>query len=216
MADNIGPTSTPDYMMGFGEKMEQNLGRRVAGREAAYLLPHLKPGMRLLDVGCGPGSISVGLARAVDPGEFHGVDMEESQVELAAAAASEAGLSNARFQVADALDIPFPDNHFDLVHTNLVLQHLPNRSTIEGYLAEFVRVLNTCGLLVFQLPSRLPLLVRLEPRRRLHGVLRRRRTLSRLSAHWPVSKAAARSISASTPRIACTSATTPPVFGASM
>ena len=51
------------------------LERRTAARSAAFLLPHLRPGMRLLDFGCGPGSITVGLAGVVAPGEVVGVDI---------------------------------------------------------------------------------------------------------------------------------------------
>ena len=144
MADNIKETSTPSYTMGYGEAFEQFISRRTAANSAPYLLPHLKPGMRVLDVGCGPGTISVGLAKAVEPGELHGIDMEESQVELAAAAAREGGHSNARFQVADAASLPFPDDHFDVVHCYAVLTHIPDTMAA---LAEIKRVLKTGGIL---------------------------------------------------------------------
>ncbi len=97
MADNIRESSTPNYTMGFDDAQVQRLNQSTAAILAAYLLPHLQPGMRMLDIGCGPGSISVGLAAAVGPGEFYGIDMEASQVDLATAAAREAGLSNTRF-----------------------------------------------------------------------------------------------------------------------
>ena len=68
MADNNKQPSKPNYTMGYSEAKEQRLGLRMAVNNAVYLLPHLTPGMRLLDIGCGPGSISVGLAAAVAPG----------------------------------------------------------------------------------------------------------------------------------------------------
>ena len=71
------------YTMGYSDEFRQLLNRRSMETHAAHLLPHLKPGLRVLDFGCGPGTISVGLAGAVDPGEVHGVDMEESQIDLA-------------------------------------------------------------------------------------------------------------------------------------
>jgi ubiquinone/menaquinone biosynthesis C-methylase UbiE len=123
--------------------MERVVSDRTAATHAAYLLPHLKPGMRMLDIGCGPGSISVGLAKAVNPGEFHGVDMEESQVQLATKAVQEAGHSNASFQVADALNLPFPDDYFDAVHTHAVLTHVPDTMAA---LAEIKRVLKSGGI----------------------------------------------------------------------
>ena len=62
------PTSTPNYTMGYDDKFQKVLERRTAEKFAFYLLPHLKPGMKLLDFGCGPGTISVGLAKAIEPG----------------------------------------------------------------------------------------------------------------------------------------------------
>ena len=67
----------------------------------------------------------------------------------------------------------FEDASFDLVNTRIVLQHLPDREMILGYVAEFLRVLRPGGLLVFQLPSALPLPLRLQPRRNVYLVLRR-------------------------------------------
>ena len=70
--------------------------------------------------------------------------MEESQVERAAAAAREGSHSNARFQVADAANLPFPDDHFDVVHCCAVLMHIPDTMAA---LAEIKRVLKTGGIL---------------------------------------------------------------------
>ena len=130
--------------MGYEAGAVRRLHRFTAETDAAYLLPHLKAGMRLLDIGCGPGNISVGLASAVDPGEVYGIDMAVSQVELATAAVREAGLSNARFQVADALRLPFPDHHFDAVHCHSILMHIPDTMAV---LAEIKRVLKSGGIL---------------------------------------------------------------------
>ena len=88
VAGNEKETSTSDYTMGYNEEFQVMLNRRSAETHAAHLLPHLKSGMRVLDFGCGPGTISVGLAKAVEPGELHGIDMEESQVDMAQAAAA--------------------------------------------------------------------------------------------------------------------------------
>ena len=144
MADNTQETSTPDYTMGYEDSAVERLSRFTAETDAAYLMAHLEPGMRLLDVGCGPGNISVGLASAVAPGEFHGIDMKESQVELAITATNDGGHSNARFQVADALYLPFPDNHFDAVHCHFFLMHVPDTMAV---LAEIKRVLKEGGIL---------------------------------------------------------------------
>ena len=60
---------------------EAELAKRMASQEAAFLLPHLRAGMHVLDAGCGPGSITLGLAAAVAPGEVVGIDIQPSQVE---------------------------------------------------------------------------------------------------------------------------------------
>ena len=106
-------SATPSYTMGYSEEFRQMLDQRSAETHASYLLPHLKPGHRVLDFGCSPGTISVGLARTVDPGEVHGIDMEESQIALARAAAEAGGHANATFHVGDVTKLPFEDNFFD-------------------------------------------------------------------------------------------------------
>lgn len=142
MQGNTSPD--PAYTMGYDENFQQMLRRRSAESHAAYLLPHLKPGDRLLDFGCGPGTISVGLASAVDPGEFHGVDMEESQIERARAAAWAGGHANATFHVGDVTALPFEDSYFDAAHCHAVLMHVPDTAAV---LAEVKRVLKPGGII---------------------------------------------------------------------
>lgn len=106
---------------------------RTAAKDAAFFLPYLRPGMQVLDVGSGPGSITVGLAEAVAPGEVVGIDMQQSQVERASALAAERGVLNARFEVGDAYRLPFPDRSFDAAFASAVFFHLnkPARALVE-------------------------------------------------------------------------------------
>ncbi|MEV4561601.1 methyltransferase domain-containing protein [Kitasatospora sp. NPDC049285] len=98
---------------------------RTAANSAAYLLPELRPGHRVLDVGCGPGTITADLAAAVGPtGRVTGVDTAAEVLEQAAGLAAERGLDTLDFQVADVYRLPFPDGSFDVVHAHQVLQHL--------------------------------------------------------------------------------------------
>ena len=136
-------TGTPDYTMGFGETIVKLLSRFSAENQAAHLLPHLEPGLRLLDFGCGPGTISVGLAKAVSPGEVHGIDMEESQVHRARAIAAAAGQDNATFHVGDVTDLPFEDDSFDVAHGHAILTHVPDTDAV---LSEVMRVLKPGGI----------------------------------------------------------------------
>ena len=136
--------STSTYTMGYSDDFQKLLRRRNAGTSAAHLLPHLEPGMSVLDFGCGPGTISVGLAKAVEPGELFGVDMEASQIEIARAAAEAGGHRNAVFQIADVTDLPFEDDSFDVAHCHAVLMHAPDTVAV---LAEVRRVLKPGGII---------------------------------------------------------------------
>ena len=137
-------SATPDYTMGFSEEFMESARRYTAEASAAYLLPHLRPGLRVLDFGCGPGTVSVGLAKAVAPGELHGVDMEESQVELARSVAASQGQDNATFHVGDVTNLPFEDDFFDVAHCHNVLMHVPDTAAV---LAEVKRVLKPGGII---------------------------------------------------------------------
>lgn len=118
------------------------LNNRSAQREAAFFLAHLKPGMRVLDCGCGTGSITLGLAAAVAPGEVIGIDREGAQLARARAAARASSVPNVDFRQAEIYALPFPDASFDAVMAHAVLQHL---SAPEDALQEIPRVLKPGG-----------------------------------------------------------------------
>ena len=137
-------SSTPDYTMGFSEEMLESLRRFTAETHAGHLLPHLRPGLRVLDFGCGPGTISVGLAKAVHPGEFHGVDMEESQIDQAREIARFRRQDKAVFHVGDVTALEFEDGFFDVAHCHNLLMHVPDTHAV---LTEVKRVLKPGGLI---------------------------------------------------------------------
>lgn len=87
-------------------------------------MPHIKSGMNLLDVGCGPGSITIGLAQAVAPGHVTGIDHDAAHIEAAQRLASDRGIANTTFQVEDALSLSFEDGTFDAAFENNVFVHL--------------------------------------------------------------------------------------------
>ena len=140
---NAQDSPQPEYTMGYKEDFRQLLNRRSAATHASHLLPQLRSGLRVLDFGCGPATITIGLADAVDPGPVHGIDLEPTQVEMARAAAQAGGHDNITFHVGDAADLPFEDGYFDVAHCHAVLMHVPD---VQSVLAEVNRVLKPGGL----------------------------------------------------------------------
>jgi ubiquinone/menaquinone biosynthesis C-methylase UbiE len=112
------------YTHGHHESVLRSHTWRTAANSAAYLLPHLRPGMSLLDVGCGPGSITADLAELVDPGHVTAIDTAEGVVAEARATAAARSLQNVTCEVADVYDLAYPDQTFDVVHAHQVLQHV--------------------------------------------------------------------------------------------
>ena len=97
---------------------------RTAMNSAAYLLPHLHTGDRLLDVGCGPGTITADLAALVAPGRVTGLDPAPEVLPQARQAVAELGLDTVDFTTGDVHALDFPDDTFDVVHAHQVLQHV--------------------------------------------------------------------------------------------
>jgi SAM-dependent methyltransferase len=102
-------TAKDDYDDHLRSRHRRAHARRTADRWAAHLLPHLRPDMRVLDIGCGPGSITVGLGT-----ETIGVDLDPMAIDGVPVSA------------ADAASLPFPDASFDAVWSNATLQHVPS------------------------------------------------------------------------------------------
>ena len=121
----MGMASQPDtYTHGHQAAVLRAHRWRTAENSAAYLLSHLRPGQRLLDVGCGPGTLTADLARLVAPGPATGIDVVASVVGDAEAYAREAGATNATFVAGDFRDAGLEPASFDVVHAHQVLQHL--------------------------------------------------------------------------------------------
>jgi SAM-dependent methyltransferase len=128
------------YTPGHSANATAFMAARSFSTHGEFIRPHLTPGMKVLDCGCGPGVISIGLAEAVRPnGHVIGIDFAESQIAIAEACAT----PNLTFQVASVYALPFEDNAFDLVFSHALFEHLAD--PIRG-VREIRRVLRPGGV----------------------------------------------------------------------
>ncbi len=131
------------YTHGHEKAVLASHAQRTAQMCAAHLLAHLRPGMRLLDVGFGPGTITLDLAQAVAPGEVIGIENTEQPIATARRNARERADTRTSFLHADVMDLPFENDSFDVVHAHQVLQHLADPA---GALRQMARVCRPGGL----------------------------------------------------------------------
>jgi SAM-dependent methyltransferase len=107
------------YTHGHHESVLRSHAWRTVENSAAYLIGYLTPGSSLLDIGCGPGTITVDLAARVAPGRVVGLDAAKPVIEQAR------GLSDAvEWRVGDAYTLDADLRNFNIVHAHQVLQHL--------------------------------------------------------------------------------------------
>ena len=126
------------------------LSRRRVVTEAAFLLPHLRAGDRVLDCGCGSGRITRELAQAVGPGgSVVGVDLTIEGVRPTFQPSNETQAA-IRFQAADLSDLPFPDASFDVVFAHVLFGHLDMPAAAAR---EIMRVLSPGGLIAMRSPD---------------------------------------------------------------
>ena len=139
-----GSVETARYTHGHSAAVLSAHSRRGAADSAAYLLAHLRAGMDLLDVGCGPASITADLAERVAPGRVVALDAAAGALEAARATLRERGLSEqVEVTSGDVMALPFEDASFDIVHAHQVLQHLADPVSA---LAEMRRVTRPGGI----------------------------------------------------------------------
>jgi ubiquinone/menaquinone biosynthesis C-methylase UbiE len=132
-------TDTPGYSAPILSFMEQ----RTADTHAGFFLSQLMPGWCVLDAGCGPGTITLGLARKVAPGFVSGIDVEDSQFAKSREQAERESL-NVEFHKASVYQLPFQDEYFDAVFSHALLEHLTDPSAA---LVELRRVLKPGGVI---------------------------------------------------------------------
>ena len=131
------------YTHGHADAVLQSHRWRTVENSAAHLAPHLRAGLDVLDVGCGPGTVTVDLARRVAPGRVLGLDVSADPLGEARALAGREGVA-VEFAVGDTYALDLPDASFDVVHAHQVLQHLTDPVAA---LREMARVCRPGGLI---------------------------------------------------------------------
>lgn len=131
------------YTHGHHESVLRSHTWRTAENSAGYLLDSLEPGQRLLDVGCGPGTITIDLAALVAPGEVVGIDAEAEVIAQAQVRCRTTDGARPTFATGDVYALDFADASFDVVHAHQVLQHLTDPVAA---LSEMARVLRPGGM----------------------------------------------------------------------
>ena len=132
------------YTPGYSSAAEAFMVRRRLEPNGAFFLPFLKAGLKVLDCGCGPGTITRDIAQRIAPGHATGLDFNPSQIEKAVRDAEAAGIRNMDFRQGSAYELPFAEDTFDAVFSHALLEHLrePGKAV-----AEFRRVLKPGGVL---------------------------------------------------------------------
>ncbi|MFE9339823.1 methyltransferase domain-containing protein [Streptomyces sp. NPDC007063] len=115
---------TAVYTHGHHESVLRSHRWRTAANSAAYLLDELRPHHRVLDIGCGPGTITADLAARVPQGSVTGLDAASGILDQARATAQERGLTNTAFTTGDVHALDFTSGDFDVVHAHQTLQHV--------------------------------------------------------------------------------------------
>lgn len=118
------PQESAVYTHGHHESVLRSHTWRTAANSAGYLLGALRPHMRILDIGCGPGTITADLAALVPDGQVTGLEYAPEILEQARATAAGRGLTNVHFAVGDVHALDYPDDTFCVVHAHQVLQHV--------------------------------------------------------------------------------------------
>jgi ubiquinone/menaquinone biosynthesis C-methylase UbiE len=129
------------YTHGHHESVLRSHRWRTVENSAAYVAAHFVPGALVLDVGCGPGTITVDIASRVAPAPVLGIDASADVIEQARRDA--ASVDNVEFATGDVYALDVPDSSFDVVHAHQVLQHLPDPV---GALREMRRVCKPAGV----------------------------------------------------------------------
>jgi ubiquinone/menaquinone biosynthesis C-methylase UbiE len=122
------------------DTVDQGVGHLLSQLDA-------RPDSSLLDIGCATGNLTLRLPEVCSPRQVVGVDLSNNALKIARTHAQEMGLDSFEFLGASARRLPFGDETFDVVVSNIVFHLIPDQKRALG---EVVRVLRSSGSAVLQ------------------------------------------------------------------
>ena len=140
-------STTEQYSGGYSSLVVDQFKQRTLARQGAFVLPHFRAGLTVLDCGCGPGSMTLDVADLVHPGQVFALDSSPIQIEQALLLQKQRATANVSFVTGSAYALPYADEQFDVVFAHALLYHLRNPAQA---LAEFRRVLKRGGIVAIR------------------------------------------------------------------
>jgi SAM-dependent methyltransferase len=131
------------YTHGHHDAVLKSHSWRTAKNSAGFLLPYIKKESTILDLGCGPGTITADFARLAETGQVIGLDAVSDVLSKARDYANAQGITNVTFESGDGNSLHYPDNSFDIAFAHQVLQHVKDPIAI---LKEMRRVVKPGGI----------------------------------------------------------------------
>ena len=146
--NNIDHNTMDSYSFGYQKGVLDYLTYRAL-KSFDFILPRLKPEMEVLECGCGPGVVTFEIAKEVINGNVIGIDIDEHQINTNNLKVSESSFKNLNFEAANILELPYPNNFFDIVYMQALIVHI--KSPINA-IREVYRVLKNDGLIAVREP----------------------------------------------------------------
>jgi len=143
-------TSSERYTLGYSETAVGFVGRRTLESHGAFFVPYVRADMDVLDCGCGPGSMTFGIAARTARGTVVGIDMDPSQIDVAKRIAAECRAPNVEFRQASVYRLPFEARCFDAVFSHALFEHISDPVTAAK---ECFRVLKPGGIVALATPD---------------------------------------------------------------
>ncbi len=146
--NNIDQKTGDDYSFGYKKGVLDYLSYR-AQKSFNLILPYLRPDMDVLECGSGPGVVTFEIAKKVINGSVIGIDIDKDQIDSNNKKVQESNIENLKFEVANVLELPYPDNFFDIVYMQALIVHI--KVPIDA-IREAHRVLKNDGLILVREP----------------------------------------------------------------